>query len=308
MWWLITAIIVVALIVFIVLYRLPSIEKGEVSEISIERLDYKSALPFLKNRQFVGLLIAWMLFEFVNFAFTTYDEAFLTAQFPEMWVGMEWMPAFLMTCGNACGILAPIGGWISDKLPWTKKWIIIFVGCFCLLLAVVFGWKVGAFYFFGFYLLFHIVGNVLLVGSVRPMVPFLVGRGGQTAVAVGLSILTVFQFGGECLETFVSYAIGAFASMDASAIGHVAVPPEAFQMTTWAVMLPIIVIGTAFALLTRPSKAEREAAKTSTPDWQPGEIDVPVDGAEVAEVPMQVDEVIVTEEEVDTDDVPTSQP
>lgn len=145
-----------------------------------------------------------MLFEFVNFAFTTYDEAFLTAQFPEMWVGIEWMPAFLMTCGNACGILAPIGGWISDKLPWTKKWIIIFVGCFCLLLAVVFGWKVGAFYFFGFYLLFHIVGNVLLVGSVRPMVPFLVGRGGQTAVAVGLSILTVFQFGGECLETFVS--------------------------------------------------------------------------------------------------------
>ena len=306
-WWLITAIIVVALIVFIVLYRLPSIEKGEVSEISIERLDYKSAFPFLKNRQFVGLLIAWMLFEFVNFAFTTYDEAFLTAQFPEMWVGIEWMPAFLMTCGNACGILAPIGGWISDKLPWTKKWIIIFVGCFCLLLAVVFGWKVGAFYFFGFYLLFHIVGNVLLVGSVRPMVPFLVGRGGQTAVAVGLSILTVFQFGGECLETFVSYAIGAFASMDASAIGHVAVPPEAFQMTTWAVMLPIIANGTAFALLTRPSKAEREAAKSPAPapDWQPGEIDVPVDGTEVAEAPVQADEVIV-EEEVDADDAPAS--
>ena len=119
--------------------------------------------------------------------------------------------------------------------------------------------------------------------------------------------LTVFQFGGECLETFVSYAIGAFASMDASAIGHVAVPPVAFQMTTWAVMLPIIVIGTAFALLTRPSKAEREAAKSpaSAPDWQPGEIDVPVDGTEVAEVPVQVDEVIV-EEEVDEDDAPAS--
>ena len=78
-------------------------------------------------------------------------------------------------------------------------------------------------------------------------------------------------------------------------------------MTTWAVMLPIIVIGTAFALLTRPSKAEREAAKTPTPDWQPGEIDVPVDGTEVAEVPMQVNEVTVAEEEVDTDDAPTSQ-
>ena len=220
-----------------------------------------------------------MLFEFVNFAFTTYDEAFLTAQFPEMWVGMEWMPAFLMTCGNACGILAPIGGYISDKLPWTKKWIIIVAGCMCLLLAVVFGWKVGAFYFFGFYLLFHIVGNVLLVGSVRPMVPVLVGRGGQTAVAVGLSILTVFQFGGECLETFVSYAIGAFASMDAGVIGHAAVPPEAFQMTTWTVMLPIIVIGTAFAFLTRPSKAERaaavQAAQPDAPRWQPGEIDAP---------------------------------
>ena len=77
-------------------------------------------------------------------------------------------------------------------------------------------------------------------------------------------------------------------------------------MTTWAVMLPIIVIGTAFALLTRPSKAEREAAKTPGPDWQPGEIDVPVDGTEVAEAPVQTDEVIV-EEEVDTDDAPTSQ-
>lgn len=44
-WWLITAIIVVALIVFIVLYRLPSIEKGEVSEISIERLRLQERLP-----------------------------------------------------------------------------------------------------------------------------------------------------------------------------------------------------------------------------------------------------------------------
>ena len=69
-----------------------------------------------------------------------------------------------------------------------------------MLLSVVFCWQVGAFFFFGFYLLFHIVGNVLLVGSVRPMVPFLVGRGCQTAVALGLSILTVFQFGGEWSE------------------------------------------------------------------------------------------------------------
>lgn len=262
--WLVAVLLAIALVQFIILYRLPSIEKGEVSEISIERLDYKTAFPFLKNRQFVGLLIAWMLFEFVNFAFTTYDATFLTAVF-----GVEnQMAAFLSSLCNAAGILAPIGGAISDRLPWTKKWIIIAIGCFSLTLACVAGWKLAAFELFILMMIFHIVGNILLVGSVRPMVPFLVGRGGATAVAVGLSILTFFQFLGELLETLVPIFLGIFNASPAAqqwiidngaAAGSIA--GTAYQDTTLFVLLPVMLVGSFFSILVKPKKADVQAAK-----------------------------------------------
>jgi predicted MFS family arabinose efflux permease len=242
----------VAFLQFLFLYRLPSIEKKEVTEISIERLDYKAALPFLKNRQFVGLLIAWMLFEFVNFAFTTYDQQFLVTIFDTP----EQTAALLASIGNAAGIAAPIAGLISDRLPWTKKWIIIAVGCICLTLAAVAGWKAAVFEFFIFYLIMHIFGNILLVGSVRPMVPFLVGRGGATTVAVGLSVLTLFQFGGEALETLVPVALGVFNTPEAAAAGTISA--QAFESTTWFVLLPVMVVGSFCSLLVRPTKQQRQ--------------------------------------------------
>jgi hypothetical protein len=163
--------------------------------------------------------------------------------------------ALLASIGNAAGIAAPIAGLISDRLPWTKKWIIIVVGCICLTIAAVAGWKVALFEFFIFYLLMHIVGNILLVGSVRPMVPFLVGRGGATTVAVGLSVLTLFQFGGEVLETLVPIALGIFNTPEAAALGEIS--SQAYESTTWFVLLPVMVVGTCFSLLIRPSKKQR---------------------------------------------------
>ena len=209
-------------------------------------------------------LIAWMLFEFVNFAFTTYDATFLTAVF-----GVEnQMAAFLSSLCNAAGILAPIGGAISDRLPWTKKWIIIAIGCFSLTLACVAGWKLAAFELFILMMIFHIVGNILLVGSVRPMVPFLVGRGGATAVAVGLSILTFFQFLGELLETLVPIFLGIFNASPAAqqwiidngaAAGSIA--GTAYQDTTLFVLLPVMLVGSFFSILVKPKKADVQAAK-----------------------------------------------
>lgn len=253
--WAIVVLLAIALVQFAVLYRLPNIEKGEVSEISIERLDYRAAFPFLKNRQFVGLLIAWMLFEFVNFAFTSYDATFLTTTFDVD----NQLAALLASICNAAGILAPVGGIISDRLPWTKKWIMIAIGCFGLVLACVFGWKVAAFELFVVMMIFHICGNIVLVGSVRPMVPFLVGRGGATAVAVGLSILTFFQFLGEVLETAVPVFLGVFNTAEAAMAGLVA--PSAYQDVTLFVLLPVMLVGSFFALLVRPSKKDRDAAK-----------------------------------------------
>ncbi|MGI6033298.1 MAG: MFS transporter [Coriobacteriales bacterium] len=253
--WGIAIILAIALVQFAILYRLPSIEKGEVTEISIERLDYKTAFPFLKNRQYIGLLISWMLFEFVNFAFTSYDATFLTGVF-----GVDNQYATLLSsiC-NAAGILAPIGGMISDRLPWTKKWIMISIGCFSLTLACVFGWKIAAFELFIVMMIFHICGNIVLVGSVRPMVPFLVGRGGATAVAVGLSILTFFQFLGEVLETLVPVFLGIFNTAEAAAMGVIA--GSAYQDTATFVLLPVMLVGSFFSLLVRPNKKDREAAK-----------------------------------------------
>jgi MFS family permease len=255
LFWAITILLAVAFVQFLLLYRLPSLEKGEVSEISVVRLDYKKALPFLKNRQFIGLLIAWMLFEFVNFAFTSYDQNFLTV----VWGVPDQTAALLASIGNAAGIAAPLAGLLSDRLPWTKKWIIIVFGCVCLTIAAVVGWKVALFEFFIFYLIMHVVGNILLVGSVRPMVPFLIGRGGATVVAVGLSVLTLFQFGGEVLETLVPVALGIFNTAEAAAAGQIA--PQAFELTTWFVLLPVMVVGTVFSLLVRPSKKQRLVMK-----------------------------------------------
>jgi membrane protein implicated in regulation of membrane protease activity len=74
------------------------------------------------------------------------------------------------------------------------------------------------------------------------MVPFLVGRGGSTTVAVALSFLTFFQYLGETLETFFTVAVGAWG----------------FDAASWIALTPFAVIATVFAFLIRPSKADRK--------------------------------------------------
>jgi hypothetical protein len=74
------------------------------------------------------------------------------------------------------------------------------------------------------------------------MVPFLIGKGGATAVAVALSLLTFFQYLGETLESFFTIAIGVWG----------------YDLAGWIALTPFAVIATVFSFLVRPTKAERK--------------------------------------------------
>ncbi|MDR1358754.1 MAG: MFS transporter [Coriobacteriales bacterium] len=235
-WWMIVVLLAVAFVQFAIVYRIP--RKEETTEITLEPLKYREALPYLKNRQFIALLIAWLLFEYINYGFTTFDVTFLQEGF-----GVDPVTAALVgSIASACGILAPISGAILDKLKWSRKWILVAIGCCALAICTVFGFKAASIYLFAAYFFWHVIGNVMLVGSCRPMVPFLLGRGGSTVVAVALSFLTFFQYLGETLETFFTLAIGAWG----------------YEMASWVALTPFAVIATVFAFFVRPSKAEKE--------------------------------------------------
>jgi MFS family permease len=234
-WWLIAILLAIAFVQFAIVYRLP--REHEVTEIKLQPLKYREALPYLKNRQFIALLIAWLLFEYVNYGYTTYDVTFLQTAF-------EMDPAKAALIGSiasACGILAPISGAILDKLHWARKWILVAVGCCALAVCTCFGLKSASIYLFAVYFLWHVIGNIALVGSCRPMVPFLIGKGGATTVAVALSLLTFFQYLGETLESVFTIAIGIWG----------------YDTAGWIALTPFAIIATVFAFFVRPSKADR---------------------------------------------------
>jgi hypothetical protein len=180
-------------------------------------------------------------FNFMNYAFSTYLKSFL--QIPVANGGMGWGPTEAGLIGGAivaCGILAPLGGFILDKTPRHLKFICVVAGIVGLTLCSAMSFQNSAL-FFG-YVIFFCIGNMFLNGCCRPMVPTFVFKGGATAVALGLSFLTLAQYAGQIP---MSYIIHPFDGRYVDPMGAV---------------VPLVAVGVVGVILSFMMKPNKNAA------------------------------------------------
>lgn len=245
--------LVVGLIFFFV-FREP--RGDEVSEVSPERKRLRDVLPFFKSRQLWSLIILFAIFNYMNYFFSQYLKTWLGPI--ESGGVMGWDAGTVGLIGGllcACGILAPIGGAIMDKLPREKKWIAPLMGIICLTVCCVLSFKTET-PIFALYALFFCLGNMFLNGCCRPMVPTYVFKGGETAVAFGLSFLTCGQYLGQ-IPTGWAYSTGIAMGLD-------------FSQIMLYFFVPVGVVGIIFGLLMKPSKPKGElAAEGGKPEGKP---------------------------------------
>jgi MFS family permease len=243
--WIVLVFLVVVAILFMVVFRNP---KGdEVSEVSATPKPFKEVLPLFKQRQLWCLIIMFAIFNYMNYSFSQYLKSWLTLS--ERAGGLGWDASTAGLIGGlivACGVLAPLGGFILDKLPRQLKYVCVVAGITGLTICSALAFRNGP--IFPFYVLFFCIGNMFLNGCCRPMVPTYVFKGGATAVALGLSFLTLGQYFGQI---FTSYALHPF--LETTLLGRTD-PMLAF----WA-LVPVGVIGIVLSFMMKPSKAEAAA-------------------------------------------------
>lgn len=244
LFWLFTVILVVVLVLFFFVFRNP---KGdEVSEVSAERKKFKEVMPFFKSRQLWCLIAMFAIFNYMNYFFSNYLKTWLATDVAAG--GMGWDPGMAGLIGGAlcaCGVLAPIGGWILDKLPRDKKFFAVVAGIASLTICSAASFLVDA-PIFAVYCIFFCVGNMFLNGCCRPMVPTFVFKGGATAVSLGLAFLTFFQYVGQIPTTYV-HAWG-------ESMGWT------LNETCLYCLVPVGVIGIILSLGMKPSKPKAGAA------------------------------------------------
>lgn len=232
-WWVIAIIGAIAFVLALVAYRMPSSD----GQISTERTSLRTGLKFLANRQVIALMMCMFFYTFVCNCFTTYNVSFFTSE-----LGMDSGFANLIaSIASACGIIAPLFGAISDKIRANRKYLMIVAGAIAYVLACVLGFKDMGTVAFVLYMVFMVLANAILVATIRPMMPMLIGRGGFTAVTIGLAAITFLEFFGQIFTNFFGSAVDAFGWAQAS----------------WIVAVPIAVLMVISAFLVKPSKEER---------------------------------------------------
>lgn len=242
--WVWCVLIVICAIIFAVVFRAP--RENERSQVSPVRKPLKEVLYLFKNRQLWCLIFMFVIFNYMNYAFSQYLKTWL--QIPIANGGFGWDAATAGLWGGlivACGALAPIGGIILDKTPRNKKYLCVVAGIIGLTVCSALSFHAA---FFIPYVVFFCIGNMMLNACCRPLVPTFVFKGGQTAVAFGLSLLTLGQYIGQMVT---SYACEPFnATLTAATAGTGVVDPS---LIFWA-LVPIGVVGCLLSFGVKPSK------------------------------------------------------
>lgn len=218
--WIVVVLFVIELVLTFFIVRDPDAQ--EATEVSTERASYsdprvKSAI---KQPQLWLLCVAWLAFNFCNYAFTNHMSTWFSL------AGWSWskdssMVSLVNTLLSACGIIAPFFGIVYDKITKYKKWLFVAFGSLCIFLMCVAGFKSWGEWTFWVYAVFQVLGNCIMIAGVRPYVPLLTGRGGATAVSFGFALITFLQQLGNTLSGVIfSAAMGSgglagleFASM-----------------------------------------------------------------------------------------------
>lgn len=243
-WWVITVLAIIALVLVLFAYRMPPAD----GQISSEATSLREGFKWIKKRQVICLMLCMFLYNFVSHGFTTFNPSFFTETVEAG--GMGWDAGFanlIASIASAAGIIAPLFGLVSDKLKFEKKYILIVVGAVGYVLACVFGFKNLGTPMFVVYMLCMVLANGVMVACLRPMMPMLVGRGGVTAVTLGLAFFTVLEFGGQLFTNFYGAAMDAWGYATASL----------------AVGVPVAVLLVICGILVKPDKELIEANQAS---------------------------------------------
>jgi predicted MFS family arabinose efflux permease len=239
-WWFITGLSVVSLLLIVFAYKMPP-ANGQISN---EQTSLSEGLKFIKKRQVICLMVCMFLYNFVSHGFTTFNPSFFTETVANG--GMGWDDAFanmIASFASAAGIIGPVFGAISDKIKFKSKYVMIVIGAIGYVLACVFGFKNLGTPVFVLYMVCMVLANGIMVACLRPMMPMLVGRGGVTAVTLGLALFTVLEFGGQLFTNFYGSAMDAFGYATASL----------------AVGVPVAVLLVICAALVKPDRELIEA-------------------------------------------------
>jgi len=275
-WWVMVVLLVITTLLVIFIYKAPQANAG----VSAETKPIREILPFFKQHQIIMVAIVWLAFNYVNYCFTTYAPIYFAGGFGDagMGVGQGIMDnnaaAFWGSISSALGILAPIPAAIYDRMQRNKKWIIVMLGALILALTAFFGFRnslgpLSGWGIFFTYLACNAIGNAILVGTIRPYVPLLVGRGGATAVALGLSLVTLLQFAGQSvMATVFGGAVAANGGQLISSAGQLlSMPPQvataalnAWGTACWEAVLPVAIVSFVCAFFLKPPQAKEGGA------------------------------------------------
>jgi len=269
-WWIMVILLVVTTLLVIIFYRAPEQNSG----VSAETKPIREVLGFFKQHQIVMLAVVWLAFNYVNYCFTTYSPIFFAGGFGDAGMGEglgimdNTQAAFWGSISSALGILAPIPAVIYDRLKRNRKFILIAFGVLVLALTAFFGFRntlgpLSGWGMFYTYLACNAIGNMILVGTIRPYVPLLVGRGGATAVALGLSIVTFLQFAGQSIMATVfggavaangGQLISSASQLQALAGQGVDVSAvlDAWGTGCWIAILPVAVVALICSFFLKP--------------------------------------------------------
>lgn len=240
--WLMVVILVVITVLFFILFRLPRAD--ESSEVSQERKPFTEIMGVFKSRQLWCLIVAFLIFNYMNYNFSTYLKTWMALPLEEGGMGVEEAIAGVAAGFiTACGILAPIGGIILDKTPKPKQYLLVVIGIVALTGCCLFAYRQGT-AMFALYVILFCIGNMFLNACCRPLVPSFVFKGGATAVGFGLSFLTCGQYLGQIPMSYVMEGLMG-TGMD-------------YAAATVAGFVPVGVVGIILAFLVKPSKQKAE--------------------------------------------------
>jgi len=212
-WWVLTVLAAIALVLCLFAYRMPP-ASGQISN---EASSLADGMKFIKKRQVICLMLCMFFYNFVSHGFTTFNPSFFTDAV-ELG-GMGWDDGFanlIASIATASGIIAPIFGLIYDRIPFKNKYRMIIIGAIGYVLACLLGFKNLGMAVFGAYMVCMILANGVMVATLRSMMPMLVGRGGVTAVTLGLAFFTILEFGGQLFTNFYGLAMDVMGYSGAS--------------------------------------------------------------------------------------------
>ena len=223
-WWVIAVIAIIAFLLALFVYKKP--ENGQISS---EPVKLSEGLPYVLKRAPIFLCLAFFCYTFVSHGFTTYNTTFFTTAVEEG--GLGWDSTFannMASIATASGIIAPLFGIIYDKIKFENKNIMIMIGGLGYVVACLLGFKLLDWLgfinvagnempvMFIIYLIFMIIANATMVATLRSTMPMLTGKGGVTAVTLGLALITVLEFGGQLFTSVYGSVIDSVGFSSAS--------------------------------------------------------------------------------------------